>query len=196
MMAPEELFNDNQKLVGFVYRKYVHDYNSPNKDDIMQEGMLALWQAAQRFDESKGIKFSTFAVSYILGNMKSYMRGKCNVIKIPRSSFDNPEELSNLMNIASLDTPISNGVENLYFRDIIEGKPDDYEYITEDLIDSFLNTILNQRDRDIMEEYYYLSIYDEAPAQRYLMDKYHITQSSLSRLIHKYNEQFKKFVYE
>lgn len=42
-------------------------------DDLIQEGMLGLTQACEKFDKSKGFKFSTFARRYVLNNILSYI---------------------------------------------------------------------------------------------------------------------------
>ena len=69
-MTPKELFDRNQNLVGFCFKRCLGDYTAPDFEDIMQEGLLGLWQAAQRYDESREVKFTTFAVHYIFGIMK------------------------------------------------------------------------------------------------------------------------------
>lgn len=43
-----------------------------NREEFFQTGLIALWQAAQRFDEERGA-FSSFAYSYIKGHLQSEM---------------------------------------------------------------------------------------------------------------------------
>ena len=51
---------------------YFEFYN--NKEDLYQAGCVRLIQAYQNYDESYGVKFSTYAYSYILGEMKTLVR--------------------------------------------------------------------------------------------------------------------------
>lgn len=72
-----KLFEDNQGLVFAVLKKLrptlPKEFTRNNWDDLTQEGLLGLWQAAERFDENKGIQFSTFATNYIEGTVKMYL---------------------------------------------------------------------------------------------------------------------------
>lgn len=69
-MTLEELFEAHGHLVYFVYNKHFNSSkNLTYKDDLMQEGRLALWEACSMFDENKEIKFSTFAVTVIYHKM-------------------------------------------------------------------------------------------------------------------------------
>lgn len=197
-MTPKELFDKNQKLVGWCFKKYIREYSASDFEDIMQEGMLGLWEASQRYDESKGIKFATFAVPYIFGYMKRYVRDKRNVIRIPRSIYDkqNIELISNLRNTISLDAEISqdNG-SSIRISDIIGDIPDEYEFVTENLIESFLSTIKDSKHRDIMEEYYYTYVWCKKLTQAELIEKYKVSQPQVSRIIKRYNKKFKEYIH-
>ena len=198
-MSPEELFNTNQTIVGWCYKKYIGDYSSIHYEDIMSEGYLALWKACKNFDESKGFQFSTYAVPCIAGAMLRYYRYKCNVIRIPRTAFDEGDTdlLSKLINTRSLDADIENHKgDNFSLLDLIPGVSDDYEYLTEDLVDSFIATISNETHRDLMEEYYYNFIWGSNEiTQTELGNKYGgISQAQVSRLIKRYNRKFAEFL--
>ena len=70
------LFNQNKKLVYYVYKKFKRglpqDFISQHGDDLIQEGLIGLWKASERFDKSKGCKFSTYAYALIKGHMLIY----------------------------------------------------------------------------------------------------------------------------
>ena len=53
-------------------------------DDLFQAGCLGLVKAVDHFDESRGLKFSTYAVPVILGEMRRLFRGG-GAVKVGRS---------------------------------------------------------------------------------------------------------------
>lgn len=64
----QELVKNNVNLVYKIVYKFF-DYN---KDDLIQEGLVGLCKAAERFDITKGIEFSTFAYKYVYTTCLSY----------------------------------------------------------------------------------------------------------------------------
>ena len=198
-MTPEELFNTNRSLVGWCYKKYIKDFSNPHHEDIMSEGDLALWQACINFDPSKGCQFTTYAVPVIAGAMMKYYRDKCNVIRIPRRIFDDRDltTLNLLLNTKSLEAEIEQGDgSSITLGDMIAGKPDVHEYITEDIVESFISTINNPVHKNLMEEYYYDAIWGSGETtQTELGKKYgNISQAQCCRLIKKYNQLFAEFL--
>lgn len=70
----EELTNiimDNQGLI-YEAMKYVKNYN--NKEDLYQVGCIGVIKAYKNFQSDKGCKFSTYAFTYILGEMRKLVR--------------------------------------------------------------------------------------------------------------------------
>ena len=53
-------------------------------DDLYQVACLALIKGVERFDESKGLKFSTFITPTITGEIKNYFRDRSRLIHLPR----------------------------------------------------------------------------------------------------------------
>lgn len=65
-----------EKLVYSVINKYANIYN---KDDLFQVGMIGAITAYQKYDESLGVKYSTYAYKYILGEVLKYLREDRNI---------------------------------------------------------------------------------------------------------------------
>lgn len=64
------IFNSNQGLAVFIANK--HWYNSPmTHDDLVQEALLALWSATERYDANLSV-FSTYATQYIYHSLTNY----------------------------------------------------------------------------------------------------------------------------
>lgn len=83
--ARELLINGNLRLVLSILKKF---YNkSDNLDDLFQIGCVGLIKAIDNFDLGYNVKFSTYAVPMILGEIKRYIRDN-NSIRISRSLKD------------------------------------------------------------------------------------------------------------
>lgn len=67
-----DLFNDNIDLVKKIVNKMNYGYVS--KDDLMQAGLMGLFQATKNFKESENVKFNTYATYYIIGEIKKELR--------------------------------------------------------------------------------------------------------------------------
>lgn len=83
--AKEKLILANMRLVLSVIKKF----NAANvcKDDLFQAGCIGLIKAVENFDLSVGVKFSTYAVPMIIGEVKRHLRTR-NSMRIPRSIRD------------------------------------------------------------------------------------------------------------
>lgn len=77
-----EIVEDHLYMVDILIRKYVG--KGIDKDDLYQVGAMALINAVDRFDPSRGFEFSSFATPTILGEIKKYFRDKGWALKVPR----------------------------------------------------------------------------------------------------------------
>lgn len=128
--AKEELVNGNLKLVLSILKKY--NSRTDNMDDLFQIGCIGLIKAIENFDLSHDVKFSTYAVPMILGEVKRYLRDN-NSIRIARSIKDIAykalklkEELSNDLGREPTITEVSNimGLSELEIGNAIDAMKD------------------------------------------------------------------------
>ena len=83
--AREELINGNLRLVLSVIQRF--SGRSGNADDIFQVGCIGLIKAIDNFDISVGVKFSTYAVPMIIGEIRRYLRDN-NMLRVSRGTRD------------------------------------------------------------------------------------------------------------
>lgn len=83
--AREEFLVANMRLVLSLTKRF-HDKNA-SPDDLFQAGCIGLIKAIDNFDLSVGVKFSTYAVPMIIGEIKRYLRDG-NSLRIARSIRD------------------------------------------------------------------------------------------------------------
>ena len=83
--AREELVQGNLKLVLSILKRFIN--RSDNMDDLFQVGCIGLLKAVDNFDLAHNVKFSTYAVPMILGEVRRYLRDN-NALRISRSLKD------------------------------------------------------------------------------------------------------------
>ncbi len=83
--ARDELISGNLKLVLSVIQKFTRRHDSP--DDLFQVGCMGLIKAVDNFDISQNVKFSTYAVPMIIGELRRFLRDN-NMIRVSRSVRD------------------------------------------------------------------------------------------------------------
>lgn len=79
--ARDEIVAKNLGLVRSIVKKFL--FQPADEDDLFQIGCIGLLKAAERFDESFGAKFSTYAVPLIIGEIKRYLRDD-GTVKVSR----------------------------------------------------------------------------------------------------------------
>lgn len=83
--AREELINGNLRLVLSVLQKFIGRGESP--DDLFQVGVVGLIKAIDNFNISLDVRFSTYAVPMIMGELRRFLRDD-NPIRVSRSVRD------------------------------------------------------------------------------------------------------------
>ena len=83
--AREELVQGNLRLVLSVVQRFAG--RGENPDDLFQVGCIGLIKSIDNFDLSQNVRFSTYAVPMIIGEIRRYLRDN-NTIRISRSMRD------------------------------------------------------------------------------------------------------------
>lgn len=168
----DEIFTRNLRLVVSTAKKYFPSCQSMTPMDIIMEGNIGLLTAIQRFDVTKGYKFSTYATWWIRQSTLRGIYNKENLIRFPvhiqerdfqirreirkcelegkpiPDEFSDYFERSNLADLTSLDKPLASDAihdEDACLMDVIAD-----EHTTENL---YLNIALQEVINDILNDY-------------------------------------------
>ena len=181
----EYLVKKHQGLVYHIVNKF--HVSSFDRDDLIQAGMLGLLEAIKKYDISFNTKFSTFAVPYILGNIKKeyYIHNSVisnmYYINLINKVQNEQEDLSVNELASKYKTTKENIVIALNFSNKITYlSEEDLERISDNKKSEVDLTILNKEEKLI----YHLSV-NMKLTQKELADKMNMSQSSISRKLKK-----------
>lgn len=145
----DELVEKNIKLVWACMKKYFRvDYGIeyPHGGDIYGSGCEGLVKAAQRFDDTLGIAFSTYAYAMISGDIRRFKRDKDFIIRLPRRIYQLRAEyfkiLAENQNISEKEICEKMGIESFELCEIISLSNIDY-------LDREINTDSDSGDRNV-----------------------------------------------
>lgn len=100
--AREKLITGNLRLVLSVIQRFAN--RGENPDDLFQVGCIGLMKAIDNFDTGHDVRFSTYAVPMIIGEVRRHLRDN-NPVRVSRSMRDTAyhamqtrEKLSNELN--------------------------------------------------------------------------------------------------
>lgn len=85
LQARETLICGNLRLVLSVIQKFLG--RGENMDDLFQVGCIGLMKAIDNFDVEQGVRFSTYGVPMIVGEIRRYLRDN-SAIRVSRSMRD------------------------------------------------------------------------------------------------------------
>lgn len=171
MESRDLMIIDNLNLVHYVLHKYHYDQlGSDMYQDLYQEGCIGLILAVDRFDPTRSIQFSTYAVPYIVGYIKKYLRYATTPIRTARNhdpyiftSID--DDSSEFPNAIDLYTPDQVSIESVIILKVF--------------IDS-----LSNRDKDVLIYTYY------GFGQVEIAGMLGISQAQVSRILSKLKTQY------
>ncbi len=117
MNSRDQLINDHLNCVHWVIRCFIHVNPSVcglEYDDLYQEGCIALWRAAETYDEQQGAQFHSYAISVIRHYLLDYCR-KIQSRTAPVVSLEAGD-----MEMARSGTADWDGESNLYVEQVLE----------------------------------------------------------------------------
>uniref|UniRef100_A0A7C5Z4T8 RNA polymerase sigma factor n=1 Tax=Caldicellulosiruptor owensensis TaxID=55205 RepID=A0A7C5Z4T8_9FIRM len=94
-LARQQLIESNLALVWSVVKKFAA--KGVEQEDLFQIGCIGLIKAVDRFDPSFNVRFSTYAVPMIIGEIKRYLRDDGR-IKVSRKIKENQSKIKKLRN--------------------------------------------------------------------------------------------------
>ena len=218
--AKEELINGNLKLVLSILKKY---NNRDNMDDLFQVGCIGLIKAIDNFDLSHEVKFSTYAVPMILGEIRRYLRDNSS-LRISRSIKDtaykvlkareeltntlgrepNSSEIAENLNISELEVieAVDSMKDTISMFEPIYNDGGDTIYLSDQLednkeyYDNDTKIALKEALKKLKtkEQYILLERYITGKTQLELASEIGISQAQISRLEKNSIEKIKKMI--
>ena len=83
--AKDEFIKGNLRLVLSIVQRFAG--RGESMDDLFQVGCIGLIKSAENFDTTLGLKFSTYGVPMILGEIRRYLRDN-NIVRVSRAMRD------------------------------------------------------------------------------------------------------------
>ncbi len=108
--AREELVKENMGLIHHVVKRFLG--RGVEAEDLFQIGAIGLVKAVDRFDLSFGVRFSTYAVPMIAGEIKRFLRDD-SMIKVSRSLKELAGKAARLREQIMMERGEEPGVEEL-----------------------------------------------------------------------------------
>ena len=176
--ALQRLVKANLRFVIYIAKQY--QYMGLSLSDVISEGNLGLIKAAERFDETKGYKFITYAVYWIRESIMQAIYENARLIRYPknqilsgkkiRKSFEKIEQfnffepsdnsiLSSFDSIIAMGTDVTMVEEQNIYPDIFFGSSEK-DLLLIDSIRDDLNRALSRLSRlesNVIERYYGLN---------------------------------------
>lgn len=164
----EKLVTDNLKLAYYTANKYYLKYNV-EFDDAVSISYIGLIKAAEHFDASRKVKFSTYAIKCILTEFRKELRKQ-----------------SRRVDTISLNTLISDN-SDLTFADLFPDEDNHYLNIEYDEILQNCLSKLTDREKEIVIDY----LHNSGLKQVDLAEKFGISRQRVSIIINKFRDNYR-----
>ena len=110
IFAKEQLINENSPLIKSVIRRYKN--KGVEDDDLYQLGCMGFIKAINNFSAEFNVKFSTYAVPMIAGEVKRFLRDDGS-IKVSRSIKHNAIQIKNYIAMYQSATGVEPTIEQI-----------------------------------------------------------------------------------
>lgn len=167
----EFLVESNQRLVYKIARRF--KVNAFDYDDLVQAGMMGLFNAAKKYDITKGTKFSTFATYYIVGAIKDEL-AKSSLLKT--SKYYQQMNKNNLNNKDKTDMIVAHEYYEVTLQEDLNEVQGNYLNL-----DAFNFTLLEKRLLKLRLE--------NRLSQMEIANELNISQSKVSRILKRMREK-------
>ena len=168
--ARELYIKGNLRLVLSVIKRF--SGSNENADDLFQIGCIGLMKAIDNFDTTLQVKFSTYAVPMIIGEIRRYLRDN-STIRVSRSLRDTAYKA-----IYARENYLKNNLrEPTIMMDQVSDKKNKEENWVENLALQDAMNRLNDRERHIVNLRFY-----EGKTQMEVAQEIGISQAQVSRL--------------
>ena len=176
------LFNKNRKLVYHILNKYYTKW-AELQDDLIAVGMIALWKATEEYDESRKVKFSSFAGRAIRNEMSNEVHrvyGRNGSFK--NECLKNQESIDRTFYIGKDDDEAS-------YHEILPDTVDDYETLDTNTELKLGIRYLPKLDRRALILYYFYDM-----TQEQISEHLGISRAYTSKLLVKSTKMLKNIL--
>jgi len=201
--ALNKLIEHNLKIVVTIANK--NKGRGIQIEDLIQQGNLGLYEAALRYDPTKGVRFSSFAATRILKSINHLIDTYGRIVRIPVNQeyerykkIRDGKKVKNLSKVRldnQIESKNSNKKEELINfilkidADVDKSFDDEHN---KKIIDSLLKT-LNDRDKKIIKLYYGIDVESEMPTKD-IAKNVGLTQVRVCQIINSTKNKFKKII--
>ena len=145
----EKLVVDNLKIAYYTANKYYLKYNV-EFDDAVSISYIGLIKAAQHFDVSRNIKFSTYAIKCILTEFRKELRKQSK--RVDTISINNIVSEDSDLTYADLFSDENNYYLNIEFREILQKCLGNLTAREKEIVIEYLNN-LDLKQIDLAEKF-------------------------------------------
>lgn len=171
MKTYEETLNDYKNYIKILAKSHSR-INPTIEEDLYQEGIIALYDAYNNYDENKGF-FPSFAQTYIIGRMMNYITDNNKTVRIPASQQYGKYKNETLKTSKAISTDLVIKDDGTTIGDVLSNNLiiNDEINIDSEYINGLINN-LSDKKKDIILMYFGFPPYTESYSFRQIGKKY------------------------